>query len=566
MKKLILLSLILCSKMSYGQWNSFNSWIWSTYGHQVSVGYADDVFLNTTDKLIVGGDLAIYDGAFIFRDFENGPLHRRILGNSMEKSTFLHSNTQLNNGSSIRMWGFTDPDNDNSAAISFYAPLGTANTGGRTAFEFNTITSYNAPSGSNFDKNLLYMTYEGDAYFHKSVNAPNGKFTTSLTVSSLASSSNKLAVFSPSGTIMTYNLPTLSISGNTLNLLSGPSGATVLSSVSLPTYADNLSLSGNVLTLRKGSTTLNSVTLPSGADNLGNHTATTNLNLSSFSINNCNSIATDQIIFAPTQELFLSGGFLRTSMGLGLEVAGTSPGGVNNERFFVNGGAQVQGDLKVNGVIFGTLSGSDKRIKEHIEHIDGTLEKLSALNVYRYKYRKIPEHVFDENLHFGFIAQEVQEIFPNLVGTIDSQGYLGVNYQEFIPLLLSAIKEQDKKLDALQRRINELESKSLDKDRTLSDKKDEKGTRTAQAENQLYQNVPNPFSRETRIRFSIGESYENAFIGIYDLNGRQLSKITIQHGSEEIIISGNNFQPGMYVYSLVVDGELIDSKKMVISE
>lgn len=82
----------------------------------------------------------------------------------------------------------------------------------------------------------------------------------------------------------------------------------------------------------------------------------------------------------------------------------------------------------------------------------------------------------------------------------------------------------------------------------------------------LDQNVPNPFGTETKIGFHIVSKYQAAFIGIYNLNGEQISKIPVQQGSNFVMVSAGQLKPGMYVYSLVVDNDLIDSKKMVVSE
>ena len=62
------------------------------------------------------------------------------------------------------------------------------------------------------------------------------------------------------------------------------------------------------------------------------------------------------------------------------------------------------------------------------------------------------------------------------------------------------------------------------------------------------------------------EDFATAFIGFYDLNGRQISILPIDKGADHVMFTNNNMQPGMYVYSLIVDDQLIDSKKMVIME
>ena len=66
---------------------------------------------------------------------------------------------------------------------------------------------------------------------------------------------------------------------------------------------------------------------------------------------------------------------------------------------------------------------------------------------------------FDDKLHFvGFIAQEIQKSYPNLVSE-DEKGYLSLNYTEFIPLIINAMKEQNEKIIKLEREIETLKQK-----------------------------------------------------------------------------------------------------------
>jgi hypothetical protein len=76
----------------------------------------------------------------------------------------------------------------------------------------------------------------------------------------------------------------------------------------------------------------------------------------------------------------------------------------------------------------------------------------------------------DGSFHYGVIAQEVEEIFPHMVST-DDQGMKSVAYNEFIPLLIEKVKEQDEAdriqteiiasqknmIEELEKRLNNLE-------------------------------------------------------------------------------------------------------------
>ena len=137
----------------------------------------------------------------------------------------------------------------------------------------------------------------------------------------------------------------------------------------------------------------------------------------------------------------------------------------------------------------------------------------------------------------------------------DEKGDLGVNYIEIIPLLVEAIKEQQNQIDALQAAAQQKGAKAA----TAT-------TGTAPAHgNYLLQNTPNPFGRETTIEYRIGKMEHTACIMIYDLNGRQLMKYPVG-GNGKITVSSEQLQPGMYLYSLIVDGQEADTKKMIVSK
>ncbi len=81
----------------------------------------------------------------------------------------------------------------------------------------------------------------------------------------------------------------------------------------------------------------------------------------------------------------------------------------------------------------------------------------------------------------------------------------------------------------------------------------------------LFQNSPNPFNNQTEIKYYLPENAENAVINVYSLNGNLLlTKPITQLGNGSVIINGNELEAGMYIYTLTVDGQEIDSKRMII--
>ena len=65
---------------------------------------------------------------------------------------------------------------------------------------------------------------------------------------------------------------------------------------------------------------------------------------------------------------------------------------------------------------------------------------------------------YEEGKQIGVIAQEVEEIYPELV-TTDADGFKSVDYTKLAPVLIEAIKEQQKQIDELKRMVEELMKK-----------------------------------------------------------------------------------------------------------
>jgi len=114
-------------------------------------------------------------------------------------------------------------------------------------------------------------------------------------------------------------------------------------------------------------------------------------------------------------------------------------GSNSSNAFIVNydGSATLAGDLTVN---------SDARLKSNIVSLGNTISKLLLIDGKTYTMKSN-----DAIEKIGLLAQEVQKAFPELVKQAgDQEGTLSVNYQGMIPVLINAIKEQQKQIDELK--------------------------------------------------------------------------------------------------------------------
>jgi hypothetical protein len=163
---------------------------------------------------------------------------------------------------------------------------------------------------------------------------------------------------------------------------------------------------------------------------------------------------------------------------------------------------------------------------------------------------------------YGFIAQEVRDVFPDLV-IEDEQGYLAVNYTGVIPLLVEAYKSLQLKVEELENKLENCCQESKLKSASILTGESEKLT----TDNVLFQNVPNPFAVTTTIRFSLSKSINTAVINIYNMNGTQLKSIQLhQRGDGSVTINGGEFSAGIYLFALIADGQVIDTKRMVLTD
>jgi len=263
----------------------------------------------------------------------------------------------------------------------------------------------------------------------------------------------------------------------------------------------------------------------------------------------------------------------------------------------------------------GTYQPSDSRLKKSVETLGNANELLSKLKVHTYEYQteKYPTMALQEGRRFGFMAEEIKEVLPQLVKRTmqplnepnDEQGnrqevkYLefdAVNYTELVPIVVQAVQELNAKVDGMQpnevlalktelaevkaenaeikNQLAEILSRLNAFDGDLQNCCFNAGQASGVSSNNavaqsaiptLEQNVPNPFRENTTIKYYLPSDSRTATITISDLNGVQLKQFDLQSkGFGQVLISGGSFTAGTYVYTLTVNGKQVDSKKMML--
>lgn len=173
------------------------------------------------------------------------------------------------------------------------------------------------------------------------------------------------------------------------------------------------------------------------------------------------------------------------------------------------------------------------------------------------------EQIEKPSRKIGFIADEVQEIVPELVKVMHD-GTKALAYHNITALNVEAIKEQQKIIKSMKQEIidlrEQLEAVSANEIINIDDVELSNNTI-------LHQNKPNPFTETTVIEYEIDEAnFTSASIMIFDMNGTLLKTYAVSSGKNELVINGREFKAGMYIYTLIVSGQEIDTKHMILSK
>jgi len=287
--------------------------------------------------------------------------------------------------------------------------------------------------------------------------------------------------------------------------------------------------------------------------------------------------------------------------GLRLRRQNTTTGGVfsngSSDLVFLAGGNVERGSFKANGdfIVDGNIiASSDKRLKKNVKSYDKGLDAVLKLNPITYEYN-LTGAVYYEESKVGLFAQELHSVAPEMTTDLakvsyDSEGnaksegnYLGIHENEIKYLLINSIKEQQKSLEEKDLRISALENEVESLSSLKSEVEDLKSilneitsklasgnSLTVNLEkNQAFlgQNFPNPHKGETSIDYFIPENSKSASLKVYDISGKLIKSISINtKGAGKLNLMANELNNGNYVYSLFINEQVFETRKMILSK
>ncbi|MEM1327253.1 MAG: hypothetical protein AAGI23_14925 [Bacteroidota bacterium] len=151
---------------------------------------------------------------------------------------------------------------------------------------------------------------------------------------------------------------------------------------------------------------------------------------------------------------------------------------------------------------------------------------------------------------------------------VSTEEHLGINYVGFVPVLIQTIQEQQKQIDELVAVVAELR-KEVEGIKEQANSNTESRTIVVPkfpTQSRLDQNTPNPTDGSTSIRFFIPESATTAVLQLHDLNGKLLHQESITtRGEGQLQFDLQNLSNNIYAYTLLVDGRIVDNKKMILT-
>ncbi|MCL2328591.1 MAG: tail fiber domain-containing protein [Bacteroidetes bacterium] len=277
-------------------------------------------------------------------------------------------------------------------------------------------------------------------------------------------------------------------------------------------------------------------------------------------------------------------------------------GGDVNQRYagyFTGGKVWINGELWALGSNNSSVIRitSDERLKSDIKPLTKEIDKLYQLQGKSYKKAAIvieapdslsmalraenKQAIIEDITEFGYLAQELKEVFPELVSMDSTTGYYSVNYIGLIPIIVEALKDQQVQIQE-QQKTNEVQQREIEiLKRALAGtslKSAEIGTSEATQNMylfdnaaieglRLYQNAPNPFNERTTVKCYVPQNIQKVQLCVYNMQGVQVQCIAIvERGNVSIEIEAGALSAGVYSYVLLADGAASETKQMILTK
>jgi hypothetical protein len=252
------------------------------------------------------------------------------------------------------------------------------------------------------------------------------------------------------------------------------------------------------------------------------------------------------------------------------------------------------GDLYTTG----SYLPSDQKLKQNIKDVSTAMDIINALHPKQYEYRQDGDYKLmnlPQGNRFGLLAQDVEKVLPGLVKesrfntkdlhptkpedqkTPNAQPantiieFKAVNYTELIPVIIKGMQEQQQTIQTQQQQI-QAQQQQIDKLTQMLEAiaGNSSALQSATLNTNgafLLQNAPNPFSQSTTIACYVPSAAKQAQLVVFNADGSALKTFSLNNkGRNEVTVTGDALASGAYSYSLMIDGKMADSKKMILTK
>jgi Chaperone of endosialidase/Secretion system C-terminal sorting domain len=229
-----------------------------------------------------------------------------------------------------------------------------------------------------------------------------------------------------------------------------------------------------------------------------------------------------------------------------------------------------------DGKIFATSSliASDKSLKKDILSEKSCMEKINKLKPVTYNMIQNAANLkisVPSKMQHGFVAQDLELVYPEFVEEVlhpvfnekneqtGTKTLKSVNYIGLISVLTQAMQEMSTEMTILKEKVKTLEGKNGNVTARMS------ANAATNSGYVLSQNTPNPFNSATTIEYAVPADQTNAAILIFNFTGETIKEFKLSDAKGSITIQAAGMPKGIYFYALVVNGQEIITKKMIVN-
>lgn len=239
-----------------------------------------------------------------------------------------------------------------------------------------------------------------------------------------------------------------------------------------------------------------------------------------------------------------------------LTVAGAVTPSTNNSSFLGNSTYRWKEIYCVNA----TINTSDINEKTNIQDLKYGIEDVMKLRPVTYNWKEN-----DNGTRIGFIAQELEQVIGEVV--VNEEGKYGVRYTEIIPVLVSGIKQQQEIITTQNQRIDQLEKEMEEIKAMIKNQSGSQPSQQKPGSTGSMNVVPNPTYGKTTVNYTISGDYANASVIVYNELGQKMGEYVItQKGNGSVEVDATSFAGGAYFCKLVVDENIREVKKFIVSK